>query len=157
MATLTLFCGPPGAGKTTLARRLSAQGAGVRLCTDEWVADLGMDSLVGDVHDRLQALLYRHALDLLGTGVDVILEDGLWTRVERAQKFADAHAVGARLSWHVFEVEPAELARRVALRNESPQRRGPLITPEHLTRALAVFEPPTPDELAQVDEWEVHR
>jgi len=48
------------------------------------------------------------ALTLLGHGTDVILEDGLWTRAERAEKFADAHLRGARIVLHVFD-EPRNL------------------------------------------------
>jgi predicted kinase len=74
-----LFCGLPGSGKTTLAKRLETEGRGVRLCTDEWEAALRDGRADPAFHDRLQAVLYRHGLALLRQGVDVILEDGLWT------------------------------------------------------------------------------
>ena len=77
MPTLTLFCGLPGSGKTTLARRLEAEDAGVRICTDDWQAELGVPHQDVGFHDRLQPVLYRHALALLEHGTDVILEDGL--------------------------------------------------------------------------------
>ena len=102
---LTLFCGPPGAGKTTVARELEARGRGVRIATDEWQEAMGFDPNDAELHERLQPVLYRHALTLLDRGVDVILEDGLWTRAERCEKFADARAHGAKVSWHIFEVE----------------------------------------------------
>lgn len=78
LPTMTLFCGLPGSGKTTLAKRLEAAGRGIRLCTDDWQGDLGVDHVEWDFHNRLQPLLYRHALTLLRHGVSVILEDGLW-------------------------------------------------------------------------------
>ena len=39
--TLTLFCGLPGSGKTTLAKRLEQIGKGIRICTDDWQEHLG--------------------------------------------------------------------------------------------------------------------
>ena len=81
--TLTLFCGLPGSSKSTLAQSLEAVGRGVRLSADAWQADLGVGHAATAFHDRLQGVLYRHALTLLRRGVDVILEDGLWTADER--------------------------------------------------------------------------
>lgn len=40
--TLILFCGLPGSGKTTLAKRLEKQGRGIRICTDDWQENLMM-------------------------------------------------------------------------------------------------------------------
>jgi len=130
---LTLFCGLPGSGKTTLARRLEADGQGVRLCTDHWQAELGVDHGDTDFHGRLQPLLYRHGLTLLRHGVDVILEDGLWMAEERAEKFRDARACGSRIELHVFDVPYDELRR-----------------------AWDLFQLPSPEELASVDHYEFH-
>ena len=40
---LVLICGLPGAGKTTAARRLADDLPALRLCADEWMAQLGID------------------------------------------------------------------------------------------------------------------
>lgn len=154
---MTLFCGLPGSGKTTLARQLEAAGAGVRLCTDEWQAALDVAHSEHEVHDRLQQQLYRHALDLLRHGVAVILEDGLWTVVERGQKFAGARACGARIALHIFDVPLDTLRRRLALRMSVGDPTAYPVSDEQLRWAWDLFEPPTADELARVDAWEVHR
>ncbi|MEV8370760.1 ATP-binding protein [Microbacterium sp. NPDC064584] len=88
-ATLTLFCGPPGAGKTTVARRLEDEGRGTRIATDDWQARLGAPHTDGEFHERLQRALYEHVLELLRAGVDVILDDGLWPPGERACRKAE--------------------------------------------------------------------
>jgi predicted kinase len=154
--TLTLFCGLPGSGKTTLARRLEAAGRGVRICTDDWQAAVGMDHTDTGFHERLQALLYRHAVDLLRHGVDVILEDGLWLTEERKQKFEDARAANARVELHVLEVPFDVLWSRLQRRNEGGQAGAYPMTYEELQQARSVFQPPTPAELAAVDHYEVH-
>lgn len=154
---MTLFCGLPGAGKTTLAKRLEASGRGVRIATDEWQAQLGVDHADTAFHERLQSVLYRHALDLLRHGADVILEDGLWMRAERTQKFGDARAAGARIELHVFDVPLETLWSRLQRRNDESILGAYPMTHAELTWSSSVFEPPTPDELAAVDHYELHR
>lgn len=156
MTTLTLFCGLPGSGKTTLAKRLERDGRGIRLCTDDWQAEIGVGYADVDFHERLQPVLYRHALELLRHGTDVILEDGLWRRVERTQKFADARAAGARIELHVFDVPVETLWSRLQGRNDDALVGAFPMTRQELDFAWSVFEPPTPDELSAVDDYCVH-
>lgn len=47
MPRLILVCGLPGAGKTTLARRLADEVPAVRLSGDEWMVALGIGSGCG--------------------------------------------------------------------------------------------------------------
>lgn len=155
--TLILFCGLPGAGKTTLARQLQAEGRGVRICTDDWQHQLGLEWSDLAFHERLQAVLYRHAIDLLGHGVDVILEDGLWLRSERREKFADARGVGARIEWHVLEADFDTLLHRLVNRNAHERAGDFPVTRDDLRRSWELFEPPEPDEMASVDRCLVHR
>jgi predicted kinase len=155
--TLTLFCGLPGAGKTTLARRLEADGAGLRISTDDWQAAIGHPHADTDFHARLQVVLYRHTLDLLRHGTDVILEDGLWRREERAQKFGDARFRGARIAFHVFDVPLDILWSRLQRRNESRAPDAYPMTYEELRWAWSLFQPPSAAELAAVDHYVIHR
>ena len=155
-ATLTLFCGLPGAGKTTLAKALEGQGRGVRICTDDWQQDLGVDSADDDFHERLQRLLYEHALALLATGCNVILEDGLWRAVEREEKFRDARARGARIEFHVFDVPLDDLWSRLHHRNRAGAAGAFPMTREQLDAAWELFEPPSVAELDSVDRAFLH-
>ncbi len=154
--TLTLFCGLPGAGKSTLARRLESQGRGVRLCTDDWQAELGVSHSDTDFHERLQRHLYQHGLTLLRAGVDVILEDGLWMAAERTEKFADARTSGARIELHVFDVAYEELWSRLQGRRSSADPTAYPMTEQELRWAWDLFQPPSAAELATVDAFTVH-
>lgn len=101
---LTLFCGLPGSGKTTLAKQLEQAGKGIRICTDEWQEFAGIDPHNEEFHEKLQVRLYELAMTLLRNGQDVILEDGLWQKSERNQKRADALLCNARTELHLFNI-----------------------------------------------------
>lgn len=154
--TLTLFCGLPGSGKTTLARRLETEGRGIRLCTDEWQERLGVDHGDERFHEHLQTGLYDLALTLLDHGQNVILEDGLWTRQERTAKLSDAHAHNARTEIHVFDLTEEQLWERLERRNANPRFGAVPISLEEFERICACFEKPDTQELSHFDQYEIH-
>lgn len=156
--TLTLFCGLPGSGKTTVAKRIEAESSAIRICTDDWQELLGVSHSVEEFHDRLQIVLYSHALRLLAAGVDVILEDGLWTKPERQRKLADANQLKVHTHLHFFDLSLDVLRRRIEARNAALSPGAVPVSIEDLTRwHQAVFERPTPSELALFDEVSIHK
>ncbi|TDD44867.1 ATP-binding protein [Nonomuraea terrae] len=145
---LILICGLPGAGKTTLARRLAAERAAVRLCPDEWLAHLGLDPHDEAARDRLEKQLWRHARDLLRLGQTVILEYGFWARSEREELRLAARAMGAAVELHYLTAPLDELWRRVEARHGW----GTVpITRAMLEQGAAIFEPPDDAELSRYD------
>jgi predicted kinase len=148
MPTLHLVCGLPGAGKTTLARRLERDLPALRLAPDEWMA-----RIVGDGYDEtkraaVEAVQWELAARVLRLGVDVVLENGFWSRRERDEFRARAAALGAATRLHYLDVSREELRRRLARRNAALPPDTFRVEEAQLDLWASWFEPPTPEELA---------
>jgi hypothetical protein len=100
--------------------------------------------------------LYRHGLDLLRHGVIVILEDGLWTGGRASAEVADAPPAAHAITLHVLDVPFDTLCRRLELRKAAGDPGAYPVSEEELRWAWELFQPPTPDELATVDAYDVH-
>ena len=150
MATLFLICGLPGAGKTTLAKQLEQEHAAIRLCPDEWIAVLLADANDIAERDRLrdpvEAIQWGIAQRLLVLGTNVLLENGFWSRAERASYRAQAEALGAHVVLHYLDVPQDELWARLARRNANLPPGTFAVTKEELALWWGWFEPPTKDE-----------
>jgi predicted kinase len=148
MPLLHLICGLPGSGKTTLARRLERDLPALRLAPDEWMA-----RIIGNGYDEakraaVESVQWEIAARALSLGVDVILENGFWSRSERDDFRARAAALGAGTKVHFLDVQRDELLRRLALRNAEAAPDTFHVTEAQLDLWSSWFEPPTSDELA---------
>lgn len=145
---LVLLCGLPGSGKTTLALRLAASSGAVRLCEDEWLADLGIDLFDEVARNRLERRFWTLTQQLLPFGQTVILESGFWTRAERDEKRLRARALGVPVELHFLDVPADELWRRIERRNPSWPA---VIERQHLDSWIPLIETPDDAELALFD------
>lgn len=147
-----LLCGLPGSGKTTRARELESEGAGVLLNADAWVWHLYPDDAEAAARDerksRVEQLQWDVAERVLGAGCGVILDWGVWTRAHRDECRTLAAAVGARVELVFLDAPLAVLHERVAQRNEQLPSETFRIAPAELDEWATWFEPPTADELA---------
>jgi predicted kinase len=148
---LILMCGLPGSGKTTRAKRLAAELPAVRLCPDEWLADLGVDLFDERTRERFEVEFWRHAQELLALGQSVILESGFWLRSDRDEKRLGARALGVPVELRYLAVPLDELCRRVEHR-DTP---GTVpLTREQIEEYVTMFQPPDDAELAMFDQPE---
>ena len=151
MATLHLMVGLPCSGKTTYARRLAAELPALLLTVDLWHVQLFGDDVGHDDHDArhstIEQIMWDVARHVLALGGDVILDFGCWARVERDDFRQRAQALGANFRMHYMDVPYAELYRRLAIRNRTPNAGVFVIPVTEMDRYLTIFEPPTEDEL----------
>ncbi|HET7559045.1 MAG TPA: ATP-binding protein [Limnochordia bacterium] len=147
--TLFLICGLPGAGKTTLARRLERERPALRLTPDEWLMELYGDdrAKVDPAREAIEALQWGVALRALALGVDVVLDWGVWSRRERGALRAQAEAVGAQVELCYLEVPRAELWARIAARNAARPAGTFHIDKAEFESWWDLFEPPATDEV----------
>jgi predicted kinase len=146
-----LTCGLPGSGKTTLARRLAEERSALRLTQDDWLFALGATPWQDDVRDRVDLELWRLAQEVLGLGLSVVLDFGLWARAERDEMRTAARRIGVGVELHYLDVPVDELWRRIDARNADPPWDEHPISRAHLDSWLAVFQAPEPDELRLFD------
>ena len=105
MAEIIALCGKICCGKTTCARRLCREKRAALLSMDEVMLAL-FPPYLGDRHEeiaaRVRAMLLAKAAELVGVGVNVVLDWGFWSRAGRDDLRAFCRERGIR-----SDVQPA--------------------------------------------------
>ncbi|TCO38090.1 hypothetical protein EV646_1213 [Kribbella antiqua] len=149
---MMLIVGLPGAGKTTLARRLEEERAALRFTPDEWMEPLFGVSEDGGRRWVLESqLFWGMAARALTLGVDVVLDYGCWSETERDLFRNRAHEVGARADIVVLDPPLEVLWQRLEARNAALPAGTFHITREELHEYNSKFHAPDAAELARWD------
>ncbi|GAB2463884.1 AAA family ATPase [Xylanimonas ulmi] len=143
---VVLMCGPAGAGKSTYARGLEAQGL-VRLSIDEaaWAAGHREQPLPEPVRDEFERQVQERLVSIVAAGGDVVVDLSFWSRRMREEYRALLAPLGVTPET-VYLATPRQVAlARVAARD------GGTANDVRLDEATAAryfdhFEPPTPEE-----------
>ena len=145
-----MTCGPVCCGKSTYARKIQAQNKAVILSIDDITLTMFPDG-AGDMHDtyamRAERYLLELSLQILQTGVDVILDWGLWTKDmrDRIRSFYATHnAIQTELPY--LRISPEEWNRRISKRNAAGER-AYYVDDGLLEKSGALFEEPSEDEV----------
>ena len=151
MATLHLMVGLPCSGKTTLAKRLENELGALRLTPDDWHRRLfGQDAEHADHdarHSQIEAIQWEIASAILKQGVDVILDFGLWSRMERDDFKQRALDIGATSRIHFCDAPFVDLLARLEQRNTQSPETTTHIPPALMQSYLERFEAPDKSEL----------
>jgi predicted kinase len=155
VATVHLLCGLPGAGKTTVARRLEREQRAIRFTLDEWMLTLfdltPYESEYTARADRVKELIWRTAQSVLALGHDVVLDWSQWSCAARETARQRAEALGADVLLHYVDVPLAVAEERLSERNANAVGGVHQLDPDDLRRfASELFEAPTPHEAIAV-------
>jgi len=146
-ATLFVMVGLPASGKTTRAKEIEQERGALRLTPDEWMIPLFNDNDADGRRNVLEGRLIWVAFRAVRQGVDVVLDFGVWSKVERTCLRALAGDAGASFELVYLEIDDDEQRRRRDRRVADTPATTFLITDEELVAYRRRFEPPDHREL----------
>lgn len=120
MAKVILICGKICSGKSTYAEQLRRENKAAVLSVDEvMLAIFGQHC--GDKHDeyadKTQSYLFQKSLELVGSGIDVILDWGFWQRAKRDSARAFYVSRGIKCEFHCIDISDETWKARLRKRN----------------------------------------
>ena len=101
--------------------------------------------------EKVEHELWRLAQEILRLGLSVVLDFGLWARIERDEMRSAARGLGVGVELHYLDVPTNELWRRIDARNSQPPWDSYPISRADLDGWLRIFHAPDAAELALFD------
>lgn len=150
MAKLFLLHGFVGAGKTTFAKKLSAETGAIRFSPDEWMDLLygnnPPEALFADYNRRVKDLIWNVAEQLLKRDQHVILDYGFWTRKSRNEYRLRGSALNVETVLYSVSCDPQLMRERVRQRSLELPKGALFIDDNAMDLFLTKFEPLQEDE-----------
>lgn len=115
-----MTCGRICSGKSTYAQKLRKEYKAVILSVDEiTLALFGNEAgeKLDEYVERSEKYLFEKSVEIIQTGISVVLDWGLWTKRERteAREFYNNHGIPCEI--HYLDIPDDEWARRIGKRN----------------------------------------
>lgn len=153
MPKVYLMCGKICSGKSTHAEELRKSQKAVVLSVDEiTLALLGQNAgdLLDDYVAKLEKYLYQKSLEIIETGINVVLDWGFWTKRERDEAKAYYSSNNVEFEFHYIDISDEEWYRRLDKRNKAVVEKK--ISAYYVDEGLAdkfkqLFEVPSKDEI----------
>ncbi len=156
MPKVILICGKICSGKSTYADKLRVQNKAVLLSCDEITLAL-FDQNIGADHDtiveRTQKYLFDKSVEIIETGINVILDWGFWTKEERdfAKQYYRSRNIACKL--HYIDISNKIWKVNLSKRNHAIRKEN--INAYYVDDKLAekfnsIFELP---DKSEIDVW----
>jgi predicted kinase len=163
MSKVILICGKMCSGKTTYAKSLIKKNPAVLLSLDE-ITTLFFGSNGGAEHyvilDKAQKYLFDKSLEIIESGIDVIIDWGFWKKADRQEAILFYEKNNIIFEWHYVDVLNDDvLVKNLDKRNreiETGQQTSAFYFPEEIARRFweEDFEIPEKNEM---DIWYVNQ
>lgn len=150
-----VICGFIGAGKTTFAKKLEKETGAIRVTKDEWLIKIFGNTITSDKNferydKNMTALATDIAFKILKAGKDVILDEGFWTKSQRADIKKKISEAGAKPILYYVECPVEKMRERVVTRSKIPPEDSFEISGEMFDRYLGYWQAPDESEQAIV-------
>ena len=125
MAKIMLICGKICVGKSTYSKKLMFEQKAVRLNPDELMKTF-CGEFLGDRHEDVlhQTLnyIYKKAIEIYTTGINVIIDSGFWQRHYRdeANQYFIEHNITPE--WHYVDINNDLWLKNIEKRNKEVER-----------------------------------
>lgn len=146
VSRVVLMCGPAGAGKSTVARRLEEDGM-VRLSTDQvaWSRGIRSMPLAPEVREEIETELRHRLVELVAAGTDVVLDRSSWSRSSRAEYRQLLRPLGIEPET-IYLATPRDVALRRMRDRALAHGDDFRLSEDRAAEYFDHFEPPTADE-----------
>lgn len=146
MGRVIFMCGPSGAGKTTYARRLEAEGW-TRLSFDShlWARGIRSGEVDPAVREEVRVLLRAELESLLEADQDVVLDFSFWSRAMREEWRTLLRAHGVEPDTVYLATDRETVLARIRERAGAHADDFP-VDLDTAASYVDRFEPPTPEE-----------
>lgn len=144
---LFVTIGLPGSGKTTRAKELAEEFGAIRLTPDDWMIPLFNHNDAHGKRDVLEGRFIWLAMRALESGINVVLDFGVWGRDERSALKYLASKVGAQCVLVYTPIDPDEQMRRVNQRFATAPGSTFVMTEADLAQWRSQFQEPDETEL----------